>query len=280
MVIEGVDENQMKGGLSDVGFLIIRNAISKNLILDIQLGIYNLLNNSEEKGISEREIYSNFCQKVSCLKTSEYEFTKPIFELLFYKKYLDKIFLGEKLYGALTDLLGKDLAFCTDPSMVVNLPNKGSPEKNYLFKDWHQEIWSGASIATVQLWTPLLHKNSEGQIEVILESHKWGHIPHRNRKPIGMPKKYETAQLKLEYGDVMIASTLLVHRSLAVTSPRLSLPLMSNNFKYKDYSFSQSNRNWKNFSYSEITKIERMLGNHYLSPYRTCELDGDMKFNL
>jgi hypothetical protein len=281
MVAERACEIQIKGGFSDVGFLIIKNAISKNLLLDIQLEIYNLLSNSEEKNISEREIYSDFCKKLGCLKTSEYDFTKPIFELLLYKGYLSRIFLEQKLYVALSDLLGRDLSFCADPSMVVNLPKKDSPEKNYLFKDWHQEIWSGAGTSAVQVWTPILHESGkQGQMELVLESHKWGHIPHRNRKPTDLPREYEAEELNLEYGDVLIFSTLLLHRSLATTSPRLSLPLLINNFKYKDDSFSRGNRNWKIFSYSEITKVERMLGNHYLSPYRTCELEDGLEFDI
>ena len=39
------------------------------------------------------------------------------------------------------------------------------------------------------------------------------------------------------------------------------------NYKYKDMSFSD-NHDWKIFSHSEITKIQRVLGNHYLSPFR------------
>tara|TARA_B100000686_G_C16625437_1_gene881591 strand:+ start:42 stop:881 length:840 start_codon:yes stop_codon:yes gene_type:complete len=277
MVVERVTKIQTQSDFSDTGFLIVKDAISKNFLLDIQLAIYNLLNNSEEQNMSEGEIYSNFCQKVSCLKTSEYEFTKPIYDFLLYKEYLSKILLEEKLYSALTNLLGKDLSFCTDPSITLNLPNKDSPEKNYLFKDWHQEIWSGAGTSSVQIWTPILHENSkEGQMAIILESHKWGHIPHRNRKPIDLPENYETAELNLEYGDVIIFSTLLMHRSRPTNSPRLSLPVQLDNFRYNYVSNNRSTRNWKIFSYSEVTKIEKMLGNHYLSPYRTCE--SDVKF--
>ncbi len=269
----------MKSNFSDTGFLILKNAISKELLLDIQRAIYNLLNNSEDPNIPEDKIYSDFCQKVSFLKTSEYEFIEPIFEFLLYKGFLSKMLLEEKLYNALTNLLGKDLSFLTDASIILNLPNKDSPKKNYLFKDWHQEIWSGAGTSSIQIWTPLLHKNSEqGQMEIALESFKWGHIPHRGRKPIDLPQKYDTEELHLEYGDVIIFSTLLLHRSLPTTSPRLSLPLQLDNFRYNYLSNSRSTRNWKIFSYSEITKIEKMLGNHYLSPYRTFE--GDIELGI
>ena len=31
-----------------------------------------------------------------------------------------------------------------------------------------------------------------GQIEIIKDSHKWGHIPHQNRKPTNLPKNFKT----------------------------------------------------------------------------------------
>ena len=54
-------------------------------------------------------------------------------------------------------------------------------------------------------------------------------------------------------------------------SPRLSLPCLVKNFRFKNDSFEYL-RNWKIFSYSDISIIERKLGNHYLSPYRILNL--------
>ena len=44
----------------------------------------------------------------------------------------------------------------------------------------------------------------------IIESHKWVHIPHMDRQPTKLPKKYKTKKLDLDYGDVIIFSTLLI----------------------------------------------------------------------
>jgi ectoine hydroxylase-related dioxygenase (phytanoyl-CoA dioxygenase family) len=262
----------MKKSFSEAGYIILRNAISKNLIKKIQHEIYNHL---KINGTSQNRKYLQFCNLAQNLKIKEFDFTKPIYEALHHKGLLEEMFLEKKFYNSVADLLGKDLAFCTDPGITLNLPNKASPKKNYLFKDWHQEIWSGASPSTIQIWTPLIHKDSRnGQMELIEESHKWGHIPHMNRKPISLPKKYKTKTLNLAYGDIFIFSTLLLHRSLPTKSPRLSLPNLLNNFKAKDYSF-QSYRNFKIYSNSEITKIERILGNHYLSPFRLKNLDDE-----
>jgi len=262
----------MKKSFSETGYIILRNAIRKSLIKNIQYEIFNCLKINEN---SQNKKYLKFCNLVKNLKIKEYDFTKPIFEILHFKGLLEKMFLEKKFYNSVVNLLGKDLAFCTDTGITLNLPDKASPKKNYLFKNWHQEIWSGASPSTIQIWTPLIHKDSKnGQIELIEESHKWGHIPHMDRQPTLLPKKYKTKTLNLKYGDVIIFSTLLLHRSLPTKSPRLSLPILLKNYKSKDNSY-QDNRSFKIYSYSELTKIERILGNHFLSPFRLKNLDND-----
>ena len=189
-----------------------------------------------------------------------------------YKNMLEVILLDKKLHKLTADLLGKDLCYQYDPSfLLLNLPDENSSKKNYSFKDWHQEIWSGASISSVNLWTPVFQKDSKsGQMEFIENSHKWGHIPHRNRSPLELPKKYKTKKINLEYGDVVIFSALLLHRSSKTKHPRLANSFQIKNFKLKDETFQ--NKNWKIYSYSEMTKIERILGNHQLSPFRTVDL--------
>ena len=183
-------------------------------------------------------------------------------------KILDEIVTSKKLFNKFVDILGKDLAFCCDPSLTVNIPDKASPNKNYLFKDWHQEIWSGASHRSIQIWTPLYHTSAEdGQMEIVPKSHLWGHIRMKIERQKKFAKKYKSLKTKLEYGDVLIFSTLLLHRSMPTSNVRISLPLLIQNIRYDNNSFEKL-RNFKIFSFSEITKIERKLGNHYLSPFR------------
>ncbi len=255
----------MMKNFSDTGFVILKNAISHKLLKSMQDDIYK---NLKIKGKNNKIKYSKFCKKVKNLKVREYDFAKPLFQSLHYKGFLKNMFLEKKFHKKMVELLGQDLAFCTDPGITLNVPEKPDPKKNYTFKDWHQEIWSGASPSTVQIWTPLIHaSNKYGQMQIIMDSHKWGHIPHMDRKPTTLPKKIKTKELNLNYGDVIIFSTLLLHRSLPTKSPRLSLPILTKNFKSKDSSF-QDIRSFENYSFSEITKIERILGNHFLSPFR------------
>ena len=157
---------------SENGYLIIKNGISKKLLFNIQKEIFNFL---KITGKTEIEKYKKFSNKVIKSKINTYEFTKPIFEYLNYKGYLKKIFLEKKLLKYTSDLIGKDLAYSTDPGFTLNIPGKNNPKKNYHFKDWHQEMWSGASPSvSLQVWTPLIKnssKSNKGHLE-IMNSHK------------------------------------------------------------------------------------------------------------
>ena len=183
----------MEKSFSEDGYLIIKNAISKKLLANIHEETNNYLSDFNPiKGKKDEDAYYDFfCEKVKNLKVSEFEFQKPIWEFLSYKGLIDEFLLEKKFYDIVADLLGKDLAYLDAPSFNLNLLGKESPKKNYLFKDWHQEIWSGASISSIQIWTPLFQKNSnQGQLELMVESHKWGHIPHRNRVPTEFCQKH------------------------------------------------------------------------------------------
>lgn len=256
---------------SENGFIVLKNAISKKLLNEIKNEIYNITLPKKIK-----KDFNSFQKITQKIRISEFNFTKPIFERLFYKGLIDKILLEKKLYDKISGILGRDLSFAIDPAITLNLPKKNDPKKNYLFKAWHQEIWSGASINSIQIWTPLLLKKDDpAKLEIMCNSHKWGHIPHRNRIPTELPDEYKTKMISLNNSDVVIFSTLLLHRSVKTKSSRLALPLIIKNFKIKDNSFLE-NRSWKIFSYSEITKIERYLGNHYLSPYRVLNNKTDL----
>ncbi len=268
----------MHNSFSKDGFLIVREAISKKLLRNIHEEIFNFLTGFDSTNVSKNEhtCYELFCEKVKNLTTSEFSFQEPIWDFLSYKGLVEELLLESKFYDVVSSLLGKDLSYLEAPSLNLNLPSRDSPAKNYLFKDWHQEIWSGASISNIQIWTPLLQKNNnQGQLELMVESHKWGHIPHRNRTPIELPPTHKTLKTDLGYGDVIVFSTLMLHRSVRADYPRLSMTAQIRNFKRKSNSFQNENANWRIFSYSELTQIERILGNHYISPYRVVDLNTD-----
>ena len=80
----------MKKSFSETGYIVLRNAINKRLIKDIQSEIYNLLEINED---NQNKKYLKFCDLVNNLKISEFEFIKPIYEYIYYKGLIEKILL-------------------------------------------------------------------------------------------------------------------------------------------------------------------------------------------
>ena len=259
-----------KNSFSQHGYKIIRNAINPKILKKAQITILEKINLDKKiSKTSETNLYNEFKKLVEKVKIDEFTFLSKISSQLIHSDIVSEILLEKKIIKFLKEILGSDLSHINDTHILsLNFPNKADSKKNYFFKDWHQEIWSGSSIRTVQFWTPIFQKGSdEGQIELIEGSHAWGHVPHKNRSPITLPSNFKSKIIKLNKGDVIFFSTLLMHRSLECKNLRLASPILIKNFKDNTYSF-ENNRNWTIFSYSEITKIERILGNHYLSPFR------------
>lgn len=252
------------------GFLIIRNGIDKILLDKLK----NIINNDFRK-TSKNKKYDIFLKKILKKKKSNFEFCLDIHNDCLHSEIYKKILSSKKILPKLVKLIGPDLAHHEDPSWTINEYGKNSSKKNYHFKNWHQEIWSGSSTSTLVVWAPIfLPKNKSGQIEFIKSSHRWGHVPHQNRMPISLPKKFKNIKININEGDILIFHSLLFHKTSPIISKkfdaRIALITHVKNFKQNDISYN-SNKSWRLFNFSELTKIEKVLGNHYLSPYRTMK---------
>jgi hypothetical protein len=107
-------------------------------------------------------------------------------------------------------------------------------------------------------------------MKLIKNSHLWGHIPHHNKKPIQIPKDAEYVESNCKIGDVILFHTLTLHSTAPLKKNndvvgRLSMAVR--NFKYPKNGLEDLN-DWKKYSYSPNTIIEKQLGNPYLSPFR------------
>ena len=257
------------------GYFIVRNAFPKKLLKEIQSITNKNVYNLKKKGSPKVNNYKNFCSNLKKINNNFFLLNKELQSSLIYNKIYQKIFTSKKFYKNIINILGKDLAFCDEPTININLPSKFL-KKNYYFKDWHQEIWSGADTSSVIMWTPIFDEDKKGQISIIKNSHTWGHIPHRNRRPLDLPSNVKIVSPKINYTDVVILHSMVLHKSNLIEAdvyrPRLAIASMIRNFKFNNNSF-ENNKSWKIFSYSELSMIERKLGNIYLSPYRTIDLE-------
>ena len=268
-----------EGSLVEDGYTIIRNAISPQLLLTIQQSVNRTLAELDGSVLGTTTDGADpayFKQAVKHLITqrSGYELLKPVWKNLIRQDLLNDLFLQPAIYSFICNVLGKDLCYQDDPSLTLNLPGVANSQQNYLFKGFHQEVWSGASVNSLQFWTPLFQQSTADGIVFIKGSHLWGHIPHRNREPVALPPGHAETPSDLALGDAVVFHSLLLHRSAPIPKagqPRLALPCLVKNFRYPNDSFEKY-RNWKIFSYSDLSLIDRRLGNHYLSPFRLLDL--------
>ena len=272
-------EPRYEGSLVEDGFTIIRNAISPQLLQAFQQSVNRSLCDLASPALGPAAdctdpAYFKKAVKHLIAQRSGYDLLKPVWKNLIRQDLLNDLFLQPAIYRFIGDVLGKDLCYQDDPSLTLNLPGVANSKQNYLFKGFHQEVWSGASVNTLQFWAPLFQQRPEHGIVFIKGSHLWGHIPHRNREPLELPAGHTETSSDLALGDAVVFHSLLLHRSAPIPKagqPRLALPCLVKNFKYSNDSFEKY-RNWKIFSYSDLSLIDRRLGNHYLSPFRLVDL--------
>lgn len=285
------------------GFIIIRNAISKTLHRNIQsFALCSLTSRYRELidqdsflldclGESERSlIYEHNFHKipdssledafhklvnigVDSLKLTTLQIQEPIWQYFVYKGIPDLVLNSHILLNSIKSIIGSDLQYILSTAMVISIPPAETSRKNYLFKKYHQELWSGCALSSLQSWTPIFQSSNAGQLDIIPGSHKWGLVPNRNREPLSLPDHTEI-QTDINYTDCLLFHPLLLHRSSSMVScdlSRLSMPITLRNFRYKDYENFESRSSWKTFHISPQTEIEMSLGNSYLSPFRLLD---------
>tara|TARA_B100001540_G_C15759100_1_gene620818 strand:+ start:253 stop:1056 length:804 start_codon:yes stop_codon:yes gene_type:complete len=254
------------------GYAIIKNCISLKLLDKIQLSINEKLENTlkvnstkNKQNLSKN--YYNLAKKLS-----QFDIQKMLSEHLIKDNLIDKIFKEEKLIENLIYLIGPDLSYLIDYEMAIN--DKKNTNKDYYFiKKYHQEFWSGMGLESLQLWIPINLKKGMGTLNIIKSSHEWGHIPHQDRQPLKLPKKYKTENLKINNGSVAILSALTLHSTIKNNHKdiRIALPITVRNFYYPNKGNSDL-FNFKKINNSFFTILRKKLGNPQYSPFRTMSL--------
>ncbi|HIA64533.1 TPA: hypothetical protein EYN98_00365 [Candidatus Poribacteria bacterium] len=250
------------------GFTVIRNCIPLDLIQD------------------SRSIIQ---KRLSKLLEAEFDYNEGITEAIKIYRQLDiqdlihgelraygvkkKILLQPEILETLIHFIGPDLACQSPGTLLINLPWK--TEAMYQ-KKWHQEVWSGASIKNVYVWTPLSMNQSVGGLDFMEQSHLWGLVPNRNREPTELPDKFEVVTPTVAEGDAIVFHPLTMHRTSSNTSslPRIAIAQAIRNM-YHPFSGLEHHLSWQSFHLSPVAKIERALGNPHLTPFRT--LDGSLQ---
>ena len=167
-------------------------------------------------------------------------------------------------------LLGPDLAYNRDGAVAINI----KPTTNNLYtKSLHQEIWSGAGVMELRIWLPLSMHKSVGGMSFIPESHRWRLVANRKRMPYEVPAEADMAPVvpEVQEGDAVLFHSMTLHATEPNNTgnpPRVAITAGIRNIYHRTsgHEFLQS---WQPYHLSPMGRIQKALGNPWLSSYRT-----------
>ena len=139
-------------------------------------------------------------------------------------------------------------------------------------KSLHQEIWSGAGVMELRIWVPLSMCKSAGGMNFIPESHRWGLIANRKRMPYDVPAEADMTSVvpEVQEGDAVLFHPMTLHATEPNTGslPRVAVTAAIRNIYHENtgHEFLQS---WQPYHLSPMARIQKALGNPWLSSYRT-----------
>ena len=254
--------------LIENGYVIIDDCLDKKLIDSIKSNINNNLISilKENNADHSNDLSKNYYQVKKLIP--QYKIQVLLAKKLVNEGLITKIFSSKKIFEELIILLGPDIEYVSDFELAIN--DKNVTNDDYLLKKYHQEFWSGMGLEAIQLWIPIHVLDGMGAIEIIKKSHTWGHIPHRNREPLEIPKNHESEIINVKAGSVVIMSALTLHRTVKNNhnEPRIALPIGVRNFYYPNTG-NLDLFNFKKLNLSFFSKMRRILGNPHYSPFRT-----------
>lgn len=262
-----MDNEQFCKALVDHGYAVLKSSIPTSLIEQCKGAvIYRLGQLLKEKNVDPTEdIFLDFLEAIKHYR--QFEVLVDLSKYLQYTELRKDLLLQPQVLDKLIAALGPDLQYETGAEMTANVIGV---QDGYLVKKFHQEFWSGTGVNTLQTWTPIAIKQGMGGLEIIEESHHWGHIPHRNREPIEIPSDAQHTILNLQEGDTVIFHSLLLHATVPNQHPhpRIAVPQPVRSLNARDTGFEDL-KNWETFHYSPMSQIRKRLGNPHLSPFRT-----------
>ena len=182
---------------------------------------------------------------------------------------IERILLNPALLNSFKDLQGPDLMYIQDGFFNITSSNI---KEAIINKRPHQELWSGAGLCETRIWA---HVSEGGGLEVVERSHLFGLIPNQDREPLpNQPINFNFTELQTSPGDVVLFHPLLLHRTVIDQGEDFRIAYTTGvRSSQRPLEGLQQHFNWKILHLSDTSKIQKRLGNTYLSPYRVLKED-------
>ena len=172
------------------------------------------------------------------------------------------------LLQALEKILGPDISkTCATGFFPVDPADESSP----IFKELHQEIWTGCGPDDIISWTPLQITHPKSTLLVVPGSHLYGMLPNRNRRllPVEGLKMPKPLDLQLMAGDIVLFHGLLLHGTSG-KGDKIRYAVQANyRNTFTPLTNQQMGFGFINLKQGPMTRIRQVLGNDYLTPLRT-----------
>ena len=169
----------------------------------------------------------------------------------------------------LNPILGPDIAVLNFDHAWINTPSNTDP---VLTKELHTDAWTGTSMNTVLANTYITDVDEFNGLSVVPASHTHGMTPVRNRRPDpSMTINYDLVNLtNLRAGDFILWHPLLLHSTTGNSDKNIRISI-SSRYTSTETPFSTQERalSYRTLSIGPMNQIARLVGNDYLTPYRT-----------
>jgi len=176
---------------------------------------------------------------------------------------------SREVINVLRPILGPDIAILNYDHAWINVPSNTDP---VLLKALHTDSWTGTSINTLLANTYITDVDQYNGLSVVPASHTHGMTPVRNRKPDpSLNINYEVVNLvNLKAGDFILWHPLLLHCTTGNSDKNIRISI-SSRYTSTETSFSSQERalSYKTLTVGPMNQIARLIGNDYLTPYRT-----------
>lgn len=189
---------------------------------------------------------------------------------LFQKTKLYQNFItSSNSMSIMKQFLGTDIAVLGYDALWINVPNDKDP---VLLKSLHTDAWTGTSMNTIFAKTFFTDVDEYNGISVSPGSHLQGMIPVRGRTidPAANVNFPLVNLCNAKAGDLLIWHPLLIHSTTGHSAKNIRVSITSR-YTSTETPFSSQERalGYRTMSVGPMNQIARMIGNDYLTPFRT-----------
>lgn len=181
----------------------------------------------------------------------------------------ESIVENPKTIDVLKKYLGNDIAILNYDNLWINIPENKDPVS---IKKAHTDVWTGMSINTLLANIYFTDVDDFNGLTVYPCSHLQGIMPVRNRAPDPLYNvQFDPLNLNnIEKGDFILWHPLLLHSTTGNSNKNIRIS-MSMHFTSTETEFTtqEKTRGYRTISVSPLKQISRIIGNDYLTPFRT-----------